>query len=140
MRLPSLFPLCRRCSIRSRTEYRSLGWCIVVFCRWGDEELSFIAHDNCGVSVGHEIHNGVLYYGVWEGVVSDVSPSGVTLKKLYVGDEDAVSAPAGEYLVCVWHVDERSALGVVLVADVESDVVLDVEFPCAFVVLERREA
>ena len=107
-----------------------LGWCIVVFCRWGDEELSFIAHNNCGVSVGHEIHNGVLYYGVWEGVVSDVSPSGVPLKKLYVGEEDAVSAPAGEYLVCVWHVDERSALGVVLVADVESDVVLDVEFPC----------
>ena len=49
-----------------------------------------------------------------------------------------MSAPAGNYLVCVWHVDERSALGAVLVADVESDVVLDVEFPCAFVVLERE--
>ena len=24
-----------------------LGQCIVIFCHWGDEELSFIAHDDC---------------------------------------------------------------------------------------------
>ena len=52
----------------------------------GDEELSLIAHDDCRVAVGHEIHNGVLYYGVWEGVASDVAPSSVPLKKLYVGN------------------------------------------------------
>ena len=94
-----------------------MGRCVVVLCRWGDEELSFIAHDDCGVAVGHEVHNGVLYYGVWEGVASDdVSPSGVPLKELYVGDKCAMSAPSGEYLMCVWHVDEGSALGAVLVA------------------------
>ena len=79
-----------------------VGRCIVVFCRWGDEELSFVAHDD---SVGHEVHNGVLYYEVWEGVASDVSPSGMPLKELYIGDKDAMSAPSGEYLLCVWHVD-----------------------------------
>ena len=47
-------------------------------------------------------------------------------------------APSGEYLVCVWHIDEGSTLCAVLVADVKSDVVLDVEFPCAFVILERE--
>jgi hypothetical protein len=116
-------------------------WCervgngIVVLCRWGDEELGFIAHDDCGIAVGQEIHNSVLYCGVWEGVAGDISPSGVPLEKLYVGDKDALSAPAGEDLVCV---DEGSALGAVFVADVESDVVLDVELPCAFVILERE--
>ena len=71
-------------------------WCgrvgngIVVLCRWGDEELGFIAHDDRGIAVGQEIHNSVLYYGVWEGVASDVSPSGIPLEKLYVGDKYAV--------------------------------------------------
>jgi len=100
--------------------------------------LGFIAHDDRGVAVGHEVHSSVLYYGVWEGVASDVSPSDIPLEKLYIGDKDAVSAPAGEDLVCVWHVDEGSALAAVLAAEVESDVVLDVELPCAFVVLERE--
>ena len=77
-------------------------WCIVIFCRGGDDDLSFIAHDDCRVAVGHEVHNGVLYYGVWEGVASDVSPSGIPLEKLYVGDKDAVSAPAGDDFVCVY--------------------------------------
>ena len=49
-----------------------------------------------------------------------------------------MSTSAGEYLVGEWHVDEGSALGAVLVADVESNVVFDVEFPFAFVVLERE--
>jgi hypothetical protein len=60
------------------------------------------------------------------------------LEKLDVGDEDTVSAPAGEYLVGVWHVDEGPALCAVLVAHVETDVVFDVELPFAFVVLERE--
>ena len=68
----------------------------------------------------------------------DISPSGVPLEQLYVGDKDAVSATAGEDLVCVRHVDEGSALDAVFVVDVESDVVLHVELPCAFVVLERE--
>ena len=65
-------------------------------------------------------------------------PSSVPLEKLDVGDEDTVSTSAGEYLVGIWHVDEGSALGTVLVADVESDIVFDVDFPFAFVVLERE--
>jgi len=117
-------------------------WCervgsgIVVFCRWSDEDLCIIAHDDRGIAVGQEIHNGVLHYGVWEGVASDISPSGVPLEQLYVGDKDAVSAAAGENFVCVRHVYERSTLGAVFVAYLESDVVLHVELPCAFVVLE----
>ena len=71
-------------------------------------------------------------------VASDISPSGVPLEQLYIGDKDAVSAAAGENLVCVRHVYERSTLGAVFVAYVESDVVLHVELPCAFVVLERE--
>ena len=48
-----------------------------------------------------------------------------------------MSASAGEYLVgVIRHVDEGSALRAVLIADVESNVVFDVEFPFAFVVLE----
>ena len=47
-----------------------------------------------------------------------------------------VSTSADEYLVGVRHVDEGSALSAVLIADVESNVVFDVEFPFAFVVLE----
>ena len=81
-------------------------WCgrvgngIVVLYRWGDEELGFIAHDDRGVAVGHEVHNSVLYYGVWEGVASDVSPSDMPLEKLYIGDKDAVSAPACVCMAC----------------------------------------
>ncbi len=49
-----------------------------------------------------------------------------------------VSTSADEYLVGVRHVDEGSALGAIFIADVESNVVFDVKFPFAFVVLERE--
>ena len=49
-----------------------------------------------------------------------------------------MSTSAGEYLVGVRYVDEGSALSAVLIADVEPNVVFDVEFPFAFVVLERE--
>ena len=85
---------------------KRLGCCVVIFCRWGYEELGLVAYGDCGVAVGHKVQNGVLHYGVWEGVASDISPAVVPMKELYVGDEDAMSAPSGEYLVCVWHIDE----------------------------------
>ena len=40
--------------------------------------------------------------------------------------------------LCVWHIDEGSTLCDVLVADAESDVVLDVKFPKSFVFLQRE--
>jgi len=115
-----------------------LGWCVVIFCRRGDEELGPVAHNDCCVAVSHEIHNGVLYYGIREGVASDVASSSVPLEKLDIGNEDTVSTPACKYLVSVWHVDKGPALCAVLVADVETDVVFDVELPFAFMVLERE--
>jgi len=80
------------------------GWAGVCFffCCWGYEELGFVAYDDFGVTVGHEVHNGNLLYGIWEGVASDVSPAGVPLlKDMYVGDEDAVSIPSDKYLLCM---------------------------------------
>ena len=63
--------------------------------------MGLVAHDDCGVAAGHEVHNGILHYGVWKGVTSDISPASIPLKELYVGDEDAMSASSGEYLVCM---------------------------------------
>ena len=40
--------------------------------------------------------------------------------------------------VVVWHIYDEAAFDAVLVANVESDVVFYVEFPEAFVVLERE--
>ena len=109
--------------------------CVGVIRSWCDEDLGIvIAGDGC-FAVGEEVHDGVSDYGVWKGVSDYVPASGVPLKELEVGDEDAMAAASGEDLVGVWHVDEGTAFGTVCVADVEADVVFHVEFPCAFVVL-----
>ena len=57
------------------------------------------------------------------------------MEELEVGDDYAVAVSSGEDVVCVGHINEVTALDAVGVAHVESDVVLDVEFPYALVVL-----
>ena len=49
-----------------------------------------------------------------------------------------MAVAACEEVVGIWHVDHGAALDTVLVAHVESDVVLNVEFPKAFVFLQRE--
>jgi hypothetical protein len=85
--------------------------------------------------MGEEVHDGVLNGRVRQGVATDVSATGVPLKELEVGDENAVAVAADEKAVSVWHVYDGASFGTVLVAGVESDVVLDVKFPHPFVVL-----
>jgi hypothetical protein len=58
------------------------------------------------------------------------------LEELDVRDEDAVAISPGEEAVRVGHVNDRAAFHAVFISDVEADVVLHVEFPQAFVVLE----
>ena len=48
-----------------------------------------------------------------------------------------MSIAAGKEFVCVWHVYDRTAFSAVLVADVESDVIFDVEFLEAFGLAEE---
>ena len=47
-----------------------------------------------------------------------------------------MTVSSSEKAVVVWHVYDGTAFDAVLVTNVESDVVFDVEFPEAFVVLE----
>jgi hypothetical protein len=58
------------------------------------------------------------------------------LEELEIGDEYTVAVTADEEAVCVWHVDYGSTFGAVFVAGVKPDVVLDVEFPHSFMVLQ----
>ena len=75
---------------------------------------------------------------IGEWVAADVAAARLPLEKLDVGDEYAMPVSAGEEAVAVGHLYHGAAFDTVLVAHVESDVVLHVELPCAFVVLERE--
>ncbi len=56
---------------------------------------------------------------------------------MYVRDKNAVAISPSEEAVRVGHVDERAAYYAVFISDVEADVVRDVEFLQASVVLKR---
>jgi hypothetical protein len=62
----------------------------------------------------------------------------IPLEKLDIRDEDAMSVAVCEEVVGIWHVNYRAAFDTVLVAHIESDVVLDVKFPKSFVFLQRE--
>ena len=59
----------------------------------------------------------------------------VPLQELNVRDEDTMSVATGEEVMSVGRVYNRSAFDAVFVTHVEPDVVFDVEFSKAFVVL-----
>ena len=58
------------------------------------------------------------------------------VEQLEVRDEDAVTISSSEEAVRVGHVKERAAFHTVFISNIEADVILHVEFPQAFVVLE----
>ena len=68
----------------------------------------------------------------------DVTTLRVPLEQLDVRDKNAVTISSSEKAVRVGHEDNRAAFYAVFISDVEADIVLDVEFPLAFVVLERE--
>ena len=71
----------------------------------GDEELGVVvAEDRC-LAIGEEIHDGVLYFGVWERVAADVASTRVPLEELEIRDEDSMAVSAGEEAVGVGHVN-----------------------------------
>jgi hypothetical protein len=55
---------------------------------------------------------------------------------LDVRDEDAVTVSSSEEAMRVGHVDNGAAFHAVFISDIEADVILHIEFPQAFVVLE----
>ena len=64
----------------------------------------------------------------------------VPLEELDVRDEDAVAISPSEEAVRVGHVDERATFYAVFISDAEADVVRDVEFLQASVVLKREHS
>jgi hypothetical protein len=91
--------------------------------------LGIVGAEDWGLAIGEEIHDGVLYFGIWEWVAADIASTGVPLEQLDIRDEDTMAVSAGEETVAVGHVYHRSAFDAVFVTDVEADVVLHVEFP-----------
>ncbi len=73
---------------------------------------------------------------IGEWVIADIAAAGVPLEELDVGYKYAMPVSAGEEAVAVGHLYHGAAFDTVLVAHVESDVVLHVELSKAFVVLE----
>jgi hypothetical protein len=49
-----------------------------------------------------------------------------------------VAVSPSEEVVIVWHVNNGAAFNAVFVADIEANVVLDIEFPETFVVLQWK--
>jgi hypothetical protein len=91
-----------------------------------------------GFAVRKQVHHCIVDDGIRQGVAADIAALRVPLEKLEIRDEYAVSITAGEEVVGVGHVYDGSAFDAVLVAGVESDVVLDVKFPKSFVFLQRE--
>jgi hypothetical protein len=71
-----------------------------------------------------------------EWIAAYVATLRVPLEQLEVRDEDAVTISSSEEAVRVGHVNDRAAFHAVFISNIEADVILHVEFPQAFVVLE----
>ncbi len=73
---------------------------------------------------------------IGEWIAAYVATLRVPLEQLEVRDEDAVTVSSSEETMRVGHVNNRAAFHAVFISDIEADVILHVEFPQAFVVLE----
>ena len=81
-----------------------------------------------GFAVREQPHYCIVDDGIRQWIATDIAALRVSLQKLEVGDAYAMSVVAGEKVVGVEHVCHGSTFDAVLIAGVEADVVLDVEF------------
>ena len=82
-----------------------------------------------GLTVREQLHYCIVDDGIRQWIATDIAALRVPLQKLEVGDAYAMYVAAGDKVVGVGHVYHGSTFDAVLVAGVDADVVLDVEFP-----------